>query len=61
MLHFSASLLTQFLYDFSFFSVIYHLGYHKEELINHSWYSLLHPEDVCSAAELHKTLGELSL
>ncbi|KAL8185222.1 UNVERIFIED_CONTAM: hypothetical protein K2H54_043421 [Gekko kuhli] len=39
-------------------SVIYHLGYHKEELINQSWYSLLHPEDVCSAAELHKALGE---
>ncbi|XP_077192489.1 uncharacterized protein LOC143836912 isoform X2 [Paroedura picta] len=37
-------------------SVICHLGYHKEELINQSWYSLLHPEDVCSAAMLHKAL-----
>ncbi|XP_060115635.1 neuronal PAS domain-containing protein 4-like [Heteronotia binoei] len=37
-------------------SVIYHLGYHKEELINQPWYSLLHPEDVCNAAELHKAL-----
>ncbi|XP_054841915.1 neuronal PAS domain-containing protein 4-like [Eublepharis macularius] len=37
-------------------SVIYHLGYHKEELINQSWYSLLHPEDVCRAAELHRAL-----
>ncbi|XP_015281744.1 PREDICTED: neuronal PAS domain-containing protein 4-like [Gekko japonicus] len=39
-------------------SVIYHLGYHKEELINQSWYRLLHPEDICSGAELHKALGE---
>nr|XP_056709039.1 neuronal PAS domain-containing protein 4A-like [Euleptes europaea] len=37
-------------------SVIYYLGYHKEELIHQSWYSFLHPEDVCSAAELHMAL-----
>uniref|UniRef100_A0ACB8G9T7 Uncharacterized protein n=1 Tax=Sphaerodactylus townsendi TaxID=933632 RepID=A0ACB8G9T7_9SAUR len=37
-------------------SVIYHLGYHKEELIHQSWYSFLHPEDLTSAAELHRDL-----
>ncbi|XP_053169368.1 neuronal PAS domain-containing protein 4-like [Hemicordylus capensis] len=37
-------------------SVIYHLGYQKEELIGQSWYNLLHPEDAGRAAELHRTL-----
>lgn len=58
ILHFLTPLLTKFLYAFYFFSVIYHLGYHKEDLINRSWYNLLHPEDVCNGAELHKALGE---
>ncbi|KAJ7341199.1 hypothetical protein JRQ81_005031 [Phrynocephalus forsythii] len=37
-------------------SVIYHLGYQKEELIGQSWYHLLHPEDTGVAAEMHKAL-----
>ncbi|XP_062980005.1 neuronal PAS domain-containing protein 4-like [Elgaria multicarinata webbii] len=37
-------------------SVIYHLGYQKEELIGQSWYSLLHPGDTRRAAEMHRTL-----
>ncbi|CAM5104033.1 unnamed protein product [Eretmochelys imbricata] len=37
-------------------SVIYHLGYRREELIGQSWYSLLHPADVASAAAQHESL-----
>ncbi|XP_065256414.1 neuronal PAS domain-containing protein 4-like [Emys orbicularis] len=37
-------------------SVIYHLGYRREELIGQSWYSLLHPTDVASAAAQHESL-----
>ncbi|NXK49213.1 NPAS4 protein, partial [Chauna torquata] len=39
-------------------SVIYHLGYHREELIGQSWYSLLHPEDTDLAAAQHRAVGE---
>ncbi|NXV83651.1 NPAS4 protein, partial [Atlantisia rogersi] len=39
-------------------SVTYHLGYHREELIGQSWYSLLHPEDIDLAAAQHRALGE---
>ncbi|NWU69708.1 NPAS4 protein, partial [Pterocles burchelli] len=35
-------------------SVTYHLGYHREELIGQSWYSLLHPEDADLAAAQHQ-------
>ncbi|XP_074844488.1 neuronal PAS domain-containing protein 4-like [Carettochelys insculpta] len=37
-------------------SVIYHLGYRREELIGQSWYSLLHPTDVPAAAAQHESL-----
>ncbi|XP_067389126.1 LOW QUALITY PROTEIN: neuronal PAS domain-containing protein 4-like [Emydura macquarii macquarii] len=37
-------------------SVIYHLGYRRDELIGQSWYSLLHPEDVATAAAQHELL-----
>ncbi|XP_075782025.1 neuronal PAS domain-containing protein 4-like isoform X2 [Pelodiscus sinensis] len=37
-------------------SVIYHLGYQREELIGQSWYSLLHPEDAAAAAAQHESL-----
>lgn len=39
-------------------SVTYHLGYHREELIGQSWYSLLHPEDTDLAATQHRAVGE---
>ncbi|NXG61857.1 NPAS4 protein, partial [Hemiprocne comata] len=39
-------------------SVIYHLGYRREELIGQSWYSLLHPEDTDRAAAQHRAVGE---
>ncbi|NXA29876.1 NPAS4 protein, partial [Ibidorhyncha struthersii] len=39
-------------------SVTYHLGYHREELIGQSWYSLLHPEDADLAAAQHRAVGE---
>ncbi|XP_035752979.1 neuronal PAS domain-containing protein 4-like [Egretta garzetta] len=39
-------------------SVIYHLGYRREELIGQSWYSLLHPEDADLAAAQHRAVGE---
>ncbi|NXI36932.1 NPS4B protein, partial [Galbula dea] len=39
-------------------SVTYHLGYRREELIGHSWYSLLHPEDADLAAALHRAVGK---
>ncbi|NXI68474.1 NPAS4 protein, partial [Anseranas semipalmata] len=39
-------------------SVIYHLGYHREELTGQSWYSLLHPEDTELAAAQHRAVGE---
>ncbi|KAM7062010.1 neuronal PAS domain-containing protein 4 [Acridotheres tristis] len=38
-------------------SVTYHLGYHREELIGQSWYSLLHPEDADLAAAQHRALA----
>ncbi|KAM4729184.1 neuronal PAS domain-containing protein 4-like [Anableps anableps] len=37
-------------------SVLYYLGYSMEEMINRSWYSLLHPEDLSLAATSHKSL-----
>ncbi|NXI95790.1 NPAS4 protein, partial [Psophia crepitans] len=37
-------------------SVTYHLGYHREELIGQSWYSLLHPEDAELAAAQHRAV-----
>ncbi|KYO22261.1 neuronal PAS domain-containing protein 4 [Alligator mississippiensis] len=37
-------------------SVVYHLGYRREELIGQSWYTLVHPEDIGVAAALHETL-----
>ncbi|XP_032409262.1 neuronal PAS domain-containing protein 4-like [Xiphophorus hellerii] len=37
-------------------SVLYYLGYSREEMINRSWYSLLHPEDLPLAATSHKSL-----
>ncbi|NXU71849.1 NPAS4 protein, partial [Oreotrochilus melanogaster] len=37
-------------------SVTYHLGYHREELIGQSWYSLLHPEDADRAAAQHRAV-----
>ncbi|KAH0622794.1 hypothetical protein JD844_025472 [Phrynosoma platyrhinos] len=37
-------------------NVVYHLGYQKEEMIGQSWYSLLHPEDIGRAAEMHRAL-----
>ncbi|NXF53153.1 NPAS4 protein, partial [Oceanites oceanicus] len=39
-------------------SVTYHLGYHREDLIGQSWYSLLHPEDTDLAAAQHRAVGE---
>ncbi|NXD72642.1 NPAS4 protein, partial [Eolophus roseicapillus] len=39
-------------------SVTYHLGYHREELMGQSWYSLLHPEDADLAASQHRAVGE---
>lgn len=39
-------------------SVVYHLGYRREELIGQSWYTLVHPEDIGVAAALHETLGK---
>nr|XP_009671474.1 PREDICTED: neuronal PAS domain-containing protein 4-like [Struthio camelus australis] len=39
-------------------SVIYHLGYHREELIGRSWYSLLHPDDTSLAAAQHRAVGK---
>ncbi|XP_074944641.1 neuronal PAS domain-containing protein 4 [Phalacrocorax aristotelis] len=38
-------------------SVTYHLGYHREELIGQSWYSLLHPEDTDIAAAQHRAVA----
>ncbi|KAM6407365.1 neuronal PAS domain-containing protein 4, partial [Pluvialis apricaria] len=38
-------------------SVTYHLGYHREELIGQSWYSLLHPEDADLAAAQHRAVA----
>ncbi|NXX77527.1 NPAS4 protein, partial [Urocolius indicus] len=38
-------------------SVTYHLGYHREELIGQSWYSLLHPEDAELAAAQHRAVA----
>ncbi|XP_068792467.1 neuronal PAS domain-containing protein 4 [Struthio camelus] len=38
-------------------SVIYHLGYHREELIGRSWYSLLHPDDTSLAAAQHRAVA----
>ncbi|XP_037987120.1 neuronal PAS domain-containing protein 4-like isoform X2 [Motacilla alba alba] len=38
-------------------SVTYHLGYHREELVGQSWYSLLHPEDADLAAAQHRALA----
>ncbi|NXG75123.1 NPS4B protein, partial [Baryphthengus martii] len=38
-------------------SVTYHLGYHREELIGQSWYSLLHPEDADLAATQHRSVA----
>ncbi|KAM3674846.1 neuronal PAS domain-containing protein 4 [Ammospiza maritima maritima] len=38
-------------------SVTYHLGYHREELVGQSWYSLLHPEDAELAAAQHRALA----
>ncbi|NXA39347.1 NPAS4 protein, partial [Eudromia elegans] len=37
-------------------SVVYHLGYRREELIGLSWYSLLHPEDTQLAAAQHQAV-----
>ncbi|XP_062461713.1 ribosomal RNA processing protein 36 homolog [Pezoporus occidentalis] len=37
-------------------SVTYHLGYHREELMGQSWYSLLHPEDADLAASQHRAV-----
>ncbi|KAM4599690.1 neuronal PAS domain-containing protein 4-like [Fundulus diaphanus] len=37
-------------------SVLFYLGYSVEEMINRSWYSLLHPEDLSLAATSHKSL-----
>ncbi|NXL96037.1 NPAS4 protein, partial [Alectura lathami] len=37
-------------------SVVYHLGYLREELIGQSWYSLLHPEDADLAAVQHRAV-----
>ncbi|XP_062427353.1 ribosomal RNA processing protein 36 homolog isoform X2 [Rhea pennata] len=37
-------------------SVIYHLGYRREELIGRSWYSLLHPDDTHLAAAQHRAV-----
>ncbi|XP_065535619.1 neuronal PAS domain-containing protein 4 isoform X2 [Lathamus discolor] len=38
-------------------SVTYHLGYHREELMGQSWYSLLHPEDADLAAAQHRAVA----
>ncbi|NWT98667.1 NPAS4 protein, partial [Urocynchramus pylzowi] len=38
-------------------SVTYHLGYHREELVGQSWYSLLHPEDADLAAAQHRAVA----
>ncbi|NXP19907.1 NPAS4 protein, partial [Scytalopus superciliaris] len=38
-------------------SVTYHLGYHREELVGQSWYSLLHPEDTDLAAAQHRAVA----
>ncbi|NXD15703.1 NPAS4 protein, partial [Nothocercus nigrocapillus] len=38
-------------------SVVYHLGYRREELIGRSWYSLLHPEDTQLAASQHRAVA----
>ncbi|NWX24033.1 NPAS4 protein, partial [Aegotheles bennettii] len=37
-------------------SVTYHLGYRREQLMGHSWYSLLHPEDTERAAAQHRAV-----
>ncbi|XP_041887820.1 neuronal PAS domain-containing protein 4 isoform X3 [Corvus kubaryi] len=37
--------------------VTYHLGYHREELVGQSWYSLLHPEDADLAAAQHRAVA----
>lgn len=49
---------TQSPFPLYFPSVTYHLGYHKEELMGQSWYSLLHPEDADLAASQHRAVGE---
>uniref|UniRef100_A0A665WNP7 Neuronal PAS domain protein 4 like n=1 Tax=Echeneis naucrates TaxID=173247 RepID=A0A665WNP7_ECHNA len=35
---------------------VYYLGYSAEELIGRSWYSLVHPEDLSSSADSHRSL-----
>ncbi|NWX92117.1 NPAS4 protein, partial [Nothoprocta pentlandii] len=38
-------------------SVVYHLGYRRDELLGRSWYSLLHPEDAQLAAAQHRAVA----
>ncbi|XP_051234839.1 neuronal PAS domain-containing protein 4-like [Dicentrarchus labrax] len=37
-------------------SVLYFLGYSAEEMTGRSWYSLVHPEDLSSSADSHRSL-----
>ncbi|KAM4591986.1 neuronal PAS domain-containing protein 4-like isoform 1-T2 [Odontesthes bonariensis] len=37
-------------------SVLYLLGYSVDEMTSRSWYSLVHPEDLSSAADSHRSL-----
>ncbi|XP_042358571.1 neuronal PAS domain-containing protein 4-like [Plectropomus leopardus] len=37
-------------------SVLYFLGYSAEEMTGRSWYSLVHPEDLCLSADSHRNL-----
>ncbi|XP_041865422.1 neuronal PAS domain-containing protein 4-like isoform X2 [Melanotaenia boesemani] len=37
-------------------SVLYFLGYSADEMTGRSWYSLVHPEDLSSAANSHRSL-----
>ncbi|KAF3708427.1 Neuronal PAS domain-containing protein 4-like [Channa argus] len=37
-------------------SVLYFLGYSVDEMMGRSWYSLVHPEDLSSSADSHRSL-----
>ncbi|XP_023267419.1 neuronal PAS domain-containing protein 4-like [Seriola lalandi dorsalis] len=37
-------------------SVVYFLGYSADEMTGRSWYSLVHPEDLSSSADSHRSL-----
>ncbi|XP_015235062.1 PREDICTED: neuronal PAS domain-containing protein 4-like [Cyprinodon variegatus] len=58
--HFCPSFSSTHRLDMSFTqvseSVLYYVGYSAEEMINRSWYNLLHPGDLSLAAASHKSL-----